>query len=94
MAAMIAGWVIPIFIRCVTHVAGYTLVLFTLVEMTVKRPHRPVAEGADDEPYHKKALEHIGNSTYSWSNLRQLRQPAHFLDLADLYDRSLLPRLK
>jgi hypothetical protein len=28
--------------------------------MTVKRPHRPIAEGADDEPYHEKALEHVG----------------------------------
>jgi hypothetical protein len=41
--------------------------------MAVKCPHRPVSEGADDEPYHEKAfehaeiLQHIGPSFWSLS---------------------------
>jgi hypothetical protein len=60
MTAKVAAWVIPILIRCVIHINGKTLVLRYLVGMAVKRPHRPVSEGADDEPYHEKAFEHAG----------------------------------
>ncbi|MEN8106547.1 MAG: hypothetical protein ABFS22_00910 [Pseudomonadota bacterium] len=59
MTAMVAGYVILIIIRHFTHIASDTLVLFYLVEMAVKRPHRPVSESANNEPYHKKTFEHV-----------------------------------
>jgi len=55
---MVAGCVILIIIRHFTHIASDTLVLFYLVEMAIKCPHRPVSESANNEPYHENTFEH------------------------------------
>ena len=55
---MVAGGMIPIIIWRVPHITDNALVFCDLIDMAVKRPYRAVANGAEKEPYHEKALEH------------------------------------
>lgn len=55
---MVAGGVPPVAIRCMVHIVGNGLMFSCFIDMAVKRPHRPVANGAENEPYHEKAFEH------------------------------------
>jgi len=41
------------------HITDNILVLVCFIDVAIKRPHRPVTEGAYDEPEHEKALEHV-----------------------------------
>ena len=61
MTAMVAGGMIPIIIWRVPHITDNAQLFCDLIDMAVKRPHRAVANGAENEPYHEKALEHIGS---------------------------------
>jgi len=39
MTAMVAGGVISLIIRRVTHITDYALMLIYIIDMAVKRPH-------------------------------------------------------
>jgi hypothetical protein len=58
MAAMIAGDMIPFIIRHMTRVSGNYLVFSNFINMASKRPHRAIANRADDEPQQEKTPEH------------------------------------
>ena len=55
---MITGGMVAVITRRMIHITDNVLVLVCFVDMAIKRPHRPVTEGAYDEPEHEKALEH------------------------------------
>jgi hypothetical protein len=61
MTAVITGWMLFISIWCVVNIADYTIMLSCFIDMAVKRPHRAVTCGAEDEPDHENAFEHAGN---------------------------------
>jgi len=55
---MITGVVNATVIRRIACPIDNGRVFACLIDMAIKRPHRPVTEGADDEPNYKNALEH------------------------------------
>jgi len=55
---MITGGVIPIVIRRMIHITNKLLMFCCPIDMAVKCPHRPVSNGAGNEPYHENAFEH------------------------------------
>jgi hypothetical protein len=61
MTAMIADRMLIITIRCVIHITDYITMFSNFINVTIKRPHRAVADGAENEPYHEEAFEHAEN---------------------------------
>jgi hypothetical protein len=61
MAAMVAGGMIPILTRSVIHTANKALMFIDFIDMAMKCPHRPITEGADNEPYHEKPFKHFSS---------------------------------
>lgn len=44
--------------RRMTGITGHSLMFRHLIDMAIKRPHRPVSKCTGDQPYHKQAFEH------------------------------------
>lgn len=61
MTAVIAGGMLFISIWCVVNITDYITMFSNFINVTVKRPHRAVADGAENEPYHEEAFEHAEN---------------------------------